>query len=237
MSEVLILGGAKQLGRSIAIELAEKGWPILLHYRSSEQEAEETVIQCQRLGVAARKVYGELGSQRGRLQFLQEIKEGIPSLSGLVYNVGPYLHQPLCQTGKRDWDELMELNFHAPRELCEGLLPDLEQGKGAVVMMGMAGLEGPKVDLKRPVYKLSKRALLDYMRSLAKELAPRGVTVNMVSPGYLEHSVELPHPWPAYSMGRPGTCEEVARVVSFFFDENHRYITGQNLEVAGGIAL
>lgn len=219
MKPVLITGGAKGLGAAIALTLAKKGFDIVIHYNTSETEAKKIATACTKEGVHAEIIQGDLSDP-------ETFSRTYPFTNtiGLVNNVGTYLTKPLTQTTPAEWHTLLHTNLLTPLTLTHTLLPTLQ----TIVNIGTSGAH-----TNAPAYALTKSALLTYTQSLARELAPQNITVNMVSPGYLENSIdtgELP-------MGRPATLQETAHIVSLFFDESHRYITGQNLEVAGGVGL
>lgn len=232
MKPILVTGGAKGLGAQICRTLARSGHDLVIHYRSSEKEAEEIVAACKKEGVEAAPIQADFSKPLA--PFIVSYLSRFPETKGIVHNVGNYSLAPPSQTEERLWRDLFETNFFAPVALTTALLSSLKRTKGAVVMIGTSGLEGALV--KAAAYGASKSALLFYMRSLAKELAPFDVKVNMISPGFLENSVDLTSA-PPLPMGRPGSLKEIADVVAFLFDAENSTITGQNLEIAGGFGL
>ena len=101
----------------------------------------------------------------------------------------------------------------------------------------MTGLSTERADTYSTAYTFTKASLLMLTKALAKEYAPDGVTVNMVSPGHLDISVDLPEDLNTLPMKRPATCEEVARVVTFLLRDENNYLTGQNIDIAGALRL
>jgi len=238
MSWALVTGGAKRLGRTLALELARAGHDVAIHYRASLSEAEEVVAACKQFGVKACAVQGDLSSPESVEDFLLRYQKVCKETSLLVHNVGNYFIGSLAHTPAEEWQALFQVNFHASVQITQALCASLVKQKGSIVALGCSGLEGCRGAKHAPAYRASKTALLSYMRSLALELAGEGVSVNMVSPGRLLNSVELtPEKIRAIPMRRAGELEEVARAVVFFSDPANHYITGQNLEVAGGLGL
>lgn len=220
---VLITGAAKHLGAAIAIELAHEGHDLVIQTRHSEQEAEQLASTCRALGVRAEVFLADLEESNDFIR-----RYGCRKTKGIVHNVGNYLLGPPSRI-QDDLQKLLQVNLLAPIAITQALLPMIQRVSGTIVTIGVAGLGGPWVGAA--AYGLTKEGLLSYTRSLAKELAPDGVTVNMVSPGYLENSMHVPSIPP---MGRLGTHAEVAALVAHLFSDRGRYITGQNIEVAGG---
>lgn len=234
MSWVVVTGGAKGIGAAICRELALIGYNLVVHYRTS---AEGVVQSCRQLGVEAISIRGDLSSQEGVEQFAAEVLELTPEIGGLVNGVGPYLQRPLLETGPEEIAHLFQTNLYAPMELLRLFSDALIAQKGRVVQLGLAGLSPFRDDRRAAAYRIAKLALWGYTRAIAHELAPTGVTVNMVSPGQTETSVDLEEERKKLPMARPATVDEIALSVVHFFRPETAYITGQNIEIAGAYAL
>lgn len=193
---------------------------------------------CRANGVHAESLQGDFATPASTEAFLLRYREKFPDTEVLINNVGNFFKTPPLQTSFRDWHELFQTNLHAPFMLIQGLAESFKKHKGNIVNIGVAGLE--TMEAKTGVaYGITKQGLLMLTKALAKELAADQVRVNMVSPGILNNSVGLPDdpnllPVP---MKRTGTPYEVARVIAFLLDPESSYITGQNIEVAGGAFL
>lgn len=237
MGWTLVTGGAKRLGAVICLKLARAGHNVIVHYNTSAKEALEVVEECKTHGVEAEAVQGDLSSSEGVEALAKVIVSRFPKLTNLINNVGNYLIKPTLETSIVELVELYQTNFFAPFVLIQKLTPLIKKHRGAVINLGVTGLENRKADCTSVAYTLTKSSLLLLTKSLAKDLAPFDVRVNMVSPGYIENAVDLPEDLSTLPMGRAATCEEVARVILFLLDKDSEYITGQNIEVAGGIRL
>ena len=229
----LVTGGAKNLGAALCLSLAEAGRSVVVHYSQSQREALDVVALCRAKGGQAEAIQGDLSSIENVQEFLRRYLERFPETNGIINNVGDYLLRSASETSIEEWTHLFQLNLHAPFLLTQALAPSLIRNKGNVINIGVSGLYQHKGSLKAAAYLLTKQALLGLTLSLAREWAPLGVRVNMVSPGELEHSVDH-HLIP---MERPATCSEVCRVVNFLLHPESQYLTGQNIEVAGGLGL
>jgi NAD(P)-dependent dehydrogenase (short-subunit alcohol dehydrogenase family) len=238
---ILVTGGGKGLGAEICSHLARAGHNVVIHYRTSEQEAKRVAEQCHSYGVFAETIQGDFATQDSLESFIDRYLTLFPKTKGIINNVGDYLIAPSVGTTSLQWLSLFQTNFFSPVFLTQALLPSLKALKGSVVNLGVSGLRASRAFTKTTAYATTKAALLFYTISLAKELAEEGVKVNMVSPGFLDHSIEdknaLFKDPSELPFKRPATLFEVAYLVASFFDPHNSYITGQNIEVAGGIGL
>lgn len=237
MGWTLVTGGGKRLGAEICLTLAKLGYPIVVHYNTSPEGAHAVVAKCREYGVEAEAIQGDFSTQESTEDFIIRYLKRFPDSANLINNVGIYLVRSGLKTSQKDWIHIFQTNFHAPCALIQALVPSITQTHGAIVNIGMVGIQQIGAKTYSTAYSASKQSLWMATRSFAAELAPSLVRVNMVSPGYLDISVDLPKDVKKLPMHRAGTCVEVARVVAFLLDNESNYITGQNIEVAGGFSL
>ena len=235
MKWTLVTGGSKRLGAEICKSLASQGYPILVHYRSSEKEAEEVAFSCRQHGVDAHIIQGDFSTPESTVLFIETCQRLFPDIKNLINNVGNYLVKPAEKTTSEEWNALFQTNLHAPFALCNAFIPTLRSCRGSILNIGVAGVNTIHADIKRTAYSATKMSLLMLTKSLARELASSHVRVNMVSPGYLENSVDLSEA--NLPMKKPATLEDVVRTVLFLLDGRNGHITGQNIEVGGAIGL
>lgn len=233
----LVTGGAKHLGAALCIDLAKRGHSIALHYNTSEDEAKKTAAECRQYGVNAEVIQGDFSSVAGVDAFIRDYLKCFPETAHLINNVGNYAIGNFEKTSLDTWLDLFQCNLFAPIALIKALTPSLIKARGTITNIGVVGLNSIPATTYAPAYTATKLSLFMLTKSLAKELAGSGVRVNMVSPGYLETAVDLPADLSTLPEGRPGTAEEVANAVAFLINPENSYITGQNLEVAGGLRL
>lgn len=229
----LVTGGAKRLGASLCLALAEQGRSVVVHYNHSQREALEVVSSCRSIGGRAAAIQGDFSSIAGVNDFVLRYLQQFPETSGLINNVGDYFIRSALQTSIDDWISLFQVNLHTPFILTQALAPSLIRHKGQIINIGVSGLNHHSANTYATAYYLTKEGLRGLTISTARELASKGVRVNMVSPGQLDISIDH-HSIP---MQRPAYCSEVCRVVNFLLDPDSAYITGQNIEVAGGLGL
>lgn len=235
MAWTLVTGGAKRLGAEICLGLAKKGYDVIVHYHTSAAEAAHVVEACRRSGVKAEKISGDFSSTASTERFAAECLHRFPDIANLINNVGSYQLETILQTSAVQWDTLFQTNLHAPFTLIKALAPSLIRAQGSIINIGVAGIGHVRSQAKAGPYGIAKAGLWMLTKTLARELAPEQVRVNMVSPGMLDISIDLDAV--ALPMSRPGTTEEVTNAILFLLEPANRYITGQNIEVAGGYAL
>ncbi|MGA8165141.1 MAG: SDR family oxidoreductase [Waddliaceae bacterium] len=237
MAWALVTGGAKRLGAEICRTLAKNGYDVLIHYRRSAHEAQDIQQRCLRYGVRAETLQGDFSTTESMQTFIKELKAQYPKIAIVINNVGNFFAGSALQTPLEEGMALFQLNLHTPLALIQALIPSLKTEQGSVINIGMAGINSIKADEKYTLYRMAKMSLLMLTKSLAKELASSHVRVNMVSPGELTISSSLSQTRSLLPMQRAATVEEVAKVVAFLLSPDSAYITGQNIEVAGGLAL
>ncbi len=237
MNWALVTGGGQRLGAEICLKLAEEGYDVVVHYNHSESQAMQVADQCRRKGVQAEILQGDFESLETTLDFAQRYMQRFSETSYLINNVGNYLIKSPTATSPEEWLALMQSNLNAPFALIHALMSGIKRNRGCIINIGVAGLSNLRADTYSTCYSCAKTALWVLTKSLALELAPFGVRVNMVSPGYLDISVDHPSSPVKLPMGRTGTGAEVAEVIAFLLKDKNAYITGQNIEVAGGVRL
>jgi NAD(P)-dependent dehydrogenase (short-subunit alcohol dehydrogenase family) len=155
----------------------------------------------------------------------------------LVNNVGNYNPQHVTKLDPSVWDATLATNLSGAYYCCYHAIPLMGQG-GHIINIGMAGLEGIRANVNGTDYYVSKTGLLVLTRALAVAYAKQNIRVNMVSPGQLDNSIDLPPPnviARIIPLGRPGTLEDIAQAVDYLLDAT--YVTGVNIDVSGGYRL
>lgn len=237
MTYTLITGASKRLGRTVALELASRGFDLILHYKNSEKEALELLNACRSFHVKAEIIYGDFSSNEGLESFVHLILKEFSGIRNLINNVGNYLIKGPKETTIQEMQDLIQVNLLAPFRLMQILLPKIAEQKGSIINLGVAGLNEVRAETYSTAYSMTKSNLLMLTKSLAKEYAKFDVSINMVSPGVLEESIDLSYLESQIPMKRVGTYREVADLIFFLLEDKNHYITGQNIEVAGGVRL
>jgi NAD(P)-dependent dehydrogenase (short-subunit alcohol dehydrogenase family) len=227
----LVTGSAKGIGKAILLALAKKGFDVAVHYHNSQSEAEQTRIEAEKLGVRAIKVQADITNPAQAQSLVQSVASELGGLHVLVNNVGDYIRKPIEETTPKEWHSMLDSNLNAPFYLTQAAIPHLlEAGWGRVINIGFAGAQNLVARTGITPYVIAKTGVILYSKALAKRLASKGITVNVVSPGIAETSISKP--LEDIPVGRLAHLEELANAVLFFVDQP--YLTGQVLEVAGG---
>jgi 3-oxoacyl-[acyl-carrier protein] reductase len=235
----LITGGSRGIGRAICIRLASEGANIVLHYHRNRQAANEVIGL---IGGEARTVQANLGSPA-------EIERMFDALTNveldiLVNNAGIWKPSPLGASTVQLMNEIVDTNLKGPFWVMHCALPHLKEGARVINISSVAGRTG--VAGGRSLYGATKAAVDSLTRNWALELAPRGILVNAIAPGYvttdmtagyLSDPAILKRAMERHPLGRLETAEDVAGVVAFLCSEDALFITGQSINVSGGFVI
>ncbi len=233
----VVTGGVKRLGRHLSQGLAARGYDVVAVYRSSDDDARTLADEIRAGGGRARALKLDVADKRAVAAAFAGIAAAEGRVDLLVNNVGNYNPQDVTALDPDVWDETIAANLSGAYYCCYGALPLMPAG-GNIINIGMAGLEGIRANRRGADYYVSKTGLLVLTRALAAAYAERQIRVNMVSPGQLDNSVDLPPPgeltkW--VPLGRSGTLDDIAQAVHYLLDAS--YVTGVNIDVAGGYRL
>lgn len=237
MPWTLVTGGAKGLGEEIVLSLAREDHDLVIHYYTNEKKAFDLARRCHRMGVEAHAIQGDFSTPETVHDFISRYLENFSKTMYLINNVGYYLVRSGLKTATEEWRKIFQINFFTPLAITNALLPHLLEYRGSIINIGVSGLSSGRADTYSTAYTLSKKALFEWTKSLAKDLAPFHVRANMVSPGILDNSIDKEENDQHLPMRRSCGLNEIARVVSFLLEKESSYITGQNIEVAGGNRL
>lgn len=233
----VVTGGARRLGRHLATTLAARGFDLAILYKTSEAEAATLVRELTNAGVNARALGVDVSVESQVATVFEELTRGSGRVDLLVNNVGNYNPQHVSKLTPAIWDATLAANLSGSYYCCHHALKHMTRG-GNIINIGMAGLEGIRANVNGTDYYVSKTGLLVLTRALASAYASQGIRVNMVSPGQLENSVDLPA---GSDMGRlvplarAGRLDDIAQAVAYLLDAT--YVTGVNIDVAGGYRL
>ena len=238
----LVTGGSRGIGKAIALELAGRGADVAFNYLRNHQAAAETQREIERIGVKCLRIRAHLGDPAKVKELFARVKRGFGKLDILVNNAASGIQRPASEIGPKHWDWTMNINARAPW-LCAIEASRLMTRGGSIVNITSQGSQRVL-----PYYfsvGTSKAALEAVTRYLAVELAPKGVSVNAVSGGYVETGAldyfpnrdEMVDRGEHSPAGRMVTAEDIAGVVAFLCTEEANMIRGQVIVVDGGGSL
>jgi NAD(P)-dependent dehydrogenase (short-subunit alcohol dehydrogenase family) len=229
---VLVTGGAKRIGRAIALALAGRGYSIALHYGSSKGEAEELQSKIEALNVRCRLFECDLSDMKKVAALVPSVLERFPDLEILVNNASLFVPKRYLETTEDFFDRLFTVNLKAPFFLARDFARQVKRGQ----IINLLDTKITKNLREHFVYALTKKALADFTRMAARELAPEirvnGICPGLIlspageDPGYLERAAER------IPIGRPGNPEHIASALCFLIE--NPFVTGELLFVDGG---
>jgi NAD(P)-dependent dehydrogenase (short-subunit alcohol dehydrogenase family) len=234
----LVTGGARRIGREIALQLAAAGAEVTITYRTSRHDAEETIKEIKDLGRLAIAVECDVRSEASVRDAVTATVNFHGHLDLLVNNAGVFQSVPLDQLTLEQWDTVFATNARGPFLLARQAISDLRKSQGRIINIGSLG--GLHAWAGHAHYCSSKAALHMLTQAMAKAFAP-DVAVNCVAPGWIdlgkeEARSEAEHFAAKTPMKRNGTARDVADAVMFFAGATS-FITGQILSVDGGLGL
>jgi 3-oxoacyl-[acyl-carrier protein] reductase/pteridine reductase len=231
----LVTGGAKRLGRELALTLARAGMDVAITFRESAAEAAETARSIEAVGARSTAIEMDVRSEESVRRAIAATVAMFGGLDLLVNNAGVFESSQLAEITLHQWDAVFATNTRGPFLTAREALPYLKAAHGRIINLGSLGGSHPWPTHAH--YCASKAALNMLTQTMAKAFAPE-VSVNCVAPGYIEMKTgrEEEHFAAKTPMGRNGKPEDVAAAVLFFATGPH-FITGQILTVDGGLGL
>jgi 3-oxoacyl-[acyl-carrier protein] reductase len=239
----LVTGASRGIGAATALALAEEGWPVAVNYRRDELGADGVVAAIREAGGTAAAVGADVGSDGACEEMLERVADRFSPVAVLVNNAGITADALSMKLSDEDWNRVLEVNLTAAFRLTRAVLRSMIRERHGRVI-NVASVVALRANPGQANYAAAKAGLLAFTRTVATEVARRGVTVNAVAPGLIE--TELTREissngspnrlLDAIPARRPGRPEEVAACIRFLASEEAGYVTGAVLSVDGGLS-
>ncbi|MHC1685012.1 MAG: 3-oxoacyl-[acyl-carrier-protein] reductase [Clostridiaceae bacterium] len=239
----IVTGGARGIGRSIALKLAEEGANIVLNYRSSGSFVDELVSEIEAKGVKCVAVQGDVSVHSEAEALIKAAVENLGSLDILVNNAGITKDGLIMRMKEEDFDSVINTNLKGAFNTIKfASAVMMKQKRGTII--NMASVVGILGNPGQANYVASKAGIIGMTKSVAKELGSRGITCNAVAPGFIQTDMtevlnekQKTAMMDVIPLKRAGSVDDVSNVVAFLASEKAGYITGQVISVDGGMAM
>jgi 3-oxoacyl-[acyl-carrier protein] reductase len=236
----IVTGGSMGIGRAIALDLAAHGADIAINYRKHADEANQVVCEAERMGRRGLAVQADVASFGDALRMVDDVRQKLGRLDILVNNAGINRDAVVWKMDEAQWDEVVATNLKGYFNYIHATAPIFkEQGSGKIV--NITSINGLRGKFGQSNYSAAKAGIIGLTKAVARELGKFNVNVNAVAPGLIETEMMRHAPQDVKDkalaeivLGRLGTPEEVANVVTFLCSDFARHITGEVIKVDGG---
>ena len=234
----LITGGARGIARAITLDLASRGWSVAICYRASAKEAAEVMDAVKQKGAEGLAFKSDVSDSAAAASLVRQVHEEWGRIDALINGAGPYHRVSLLEETNAGWHSMFDNNLHPVFYLTQAVIPIMKDQKwGRIVSFSMANAEQLIAQPQLTAHYIAKVGLLALSRSFAKLIAPYGITMNCVSPGFIDSGSapagELERMVKFIPAGYVGTVEDAVSAVRFLLSDEARYVNGANIQLSG----
>ena len=235
----LITGGAKGIGRAVALDLAAQGWSVAICYRTSAGAAAEVIAAVEKTGTRALSIQCDVSDPLAATQMVARVEKEWGRIDALVNAAGPYHRVELLKETIEGWRSMFDNNLHPVFYLSRAVVPGMTARQwGRIVCFSMANADQLIGQPQLTAHYIAKIGLLVLARSLARVVAQHGITVNAISPGFIDTGSapkeELAAMAKRIPAGYVGSVDDAVSAVRFLLSEEARYVNGTNIHLSGG---
>jgi 3-oxoacyl-[acyl-carrier protein] reductase len=235
---MLISGGARGIGRAIAEHFTAQGWAVAVCYRRSEADAADLVARLTANGGSALAVRADVSDPVRAQALVEKVEADLGRVDALINCAGPYRRVNILEETIEGWHEMFNNNLHPVFYLSRAVAPGMRARKwGRIISFAMANADQHVGQPGITAHYIAKAGVLTLTRTLARALAPHGITVNTVSPGFIESgsapAEELAKMVKNIPAGYIGATSDAVSAVSYLLSDEARYVNGTNLHLSG----
>ena len=239
----LVTGGSRGIGRAVAIELAKEGAAVAINYAGNKAAAEEVQSIITQMGGKAMIIQADVSDEKSAMQMVEEVIAQLGGIDILVNNAGITRDGLFIRMKEEDWNAVINTNLTGIFN-CTKVAAKYMMKKRSGRIINMSSVSGIMGNAGQTNYAAAKAGVIGFTKSLAREMASRGITVNAVAPGFIATDMTADkkkkaqeHVLTSIPLGKMGKPEDIANAVLFLASDKASYITGQVIHVDGGMVM